>query len=177
MKPGGLVLAIDCGNSRLKWGVCAPDQESAEGVMVWLAQGSMEVSGIARLADLWTFQAEPDAIVISNVAGPGIAELITRGLAHWSAVPQWIRSREAQCGVINGYADPSRLGVDRWAALVGARALNPGDCLVVMAGTATTVDVLTREGIAEVERAIDGCEQWASVGELAVLLKRFQKIK
>ena len=38
-------------------------------------------------------------------------------------------------------------------------------------------DVLTREGIAEVERAIDGCEQWASVGELAVFLKRFQKIK
>lgn len=36
-------------------------------------------------------------------------------------------------------------------------------------------DVLTREGIAEVERAIDGCEQWASVGELAALIKRFNK--
>ncbi|MBM3343233.1 MAG: MmgE/PrpD family protein [Betaproteobacteria bacterium] len=36
-------------------------------------------------------------------------------------------------------------------------------------------DVLTREGIAAVERAIDGCELSASVGELSVLIQRFKK--
>ena len=51
-----------------------------------------------------------------------------------------------QCGVSNAYADPARLGADRWAALIGARALHAADCLVVMAGTATTIDVLTANG-------------------------------
>ncbi len=36
-------------------------------------------------------------------------------------------------------------------------------------------DVLTPQGIAEAERAIDRCEQWASVGEFSALLKRFTK--
>ncbi len=37
-------------------------------------------------------------------------------------------------------------------------------------------DVLTREGVDAVERAIDRCEQWVSVGEFAALLKHFKKI-
>jgi type III pantothenate kinase len=38
------------------------------------------------------------------------------------------------------------LGADRWAALIGARALHHGDCLVVLCGTATTIDLLTADG-------------------------------
>ncbi|MFM9971443.1 MAG: type III pantothenate kinase, partial [Burkholderiales bacterium] len=34
----------------------------------------------------------------------------------------------------------------RWAALIGARALYQGNCLVVMAGTATTLDMLSASG-------------------------------
>jgi len=39
-----------------------------------------------------------------------------------------------------------QLGPDRWAALVAARALHTGACLVVNAGTATTVDRLSADG-------------------------------
>lgn len=44
------------------------------------------------------------------------------------------------------YETPGQLGVDRWAALVGAWALHGAACLVVTAGTATTVDVLDQAG-------------------------------
>ncbi len=46
----------------------------------------------------------------------------------------------------NLYENPERLGADRWAALIGARALHPHACVVVTAGTATTVDLLSAAG-------------------------------
>jgi type III pantothenate kinase len=54
-------------------------------------------------------------------------------------------------GVSNGYDHPSRLGADRWVALVGARARvlasgAPRPALVVMVGTAVTVDALDQTG-------------------------------
>jgi type III pantothenate kinase len=49
--------------------------------------------------------------------------------------------------VRNGYDRPEQLGADRWAALIGARQLHAGACLVVGAGTATTVDLLTADGV------------------------------
>jgi type III pantothenate kinase len=59
----------------------------------------------------------------------------------------WFRS-QAQCaGVTNGYRDPSQLGGDRFASLLGARALIPEQALLVItAGTATTIDALDASG-------------------------------
>ena len=53
-------------------------------------------------------------------------------------------------GVTNGYDHPNRLGADRWVALIGARhlVLSRGPArpaLVVMVGTAVTVDALDAE--------------------------------
>ena len=75
-----------------------------------------------------------------------MAEELAQGLKKFRVASRWIASSAAQCGVINTYADPARLGADRWAALIAARALHAGDCLVVMAGTATTIDVLSGNG-------------------------------
>ncbi|MFO5197633.1 type III pantothenate kinase, partial [Salmonella enterica subsp. enterica serovar Typhimurium] len=61
--------------------------------------------------------------------------------------PEFIASCADQCGVRSGYDDPAQLGVDRWAALIGARRLCDGACLVVNAGTALTVDALSDEGL------------------------------
>src|SRR5205085_1163284 len=55
-------------------------------------------------------------------------------------------------GVTNGYDHPNRLGTDRWVALVGARHRvlamggTPRPALVVMVGTAVTVDALDETG-------------------------------
>ncbi len=60
-------------------------------------------------------------------------------------------SSASACGVSNGYDHPTRLGVDRWVALIGARhrILGRGAArpiLVVMVGTAVTVDALDTGG-------------------------------
>jgi type III pantothenate kinase len=88
----------------------------------------------------------PAAIVACNVAGPVAAAAGARLAARVGAPLAWVRSAAAQCGVLNGYEQPQQLGADRWAALIGARALHDGPALVVMSGTATTVDVLDADG-------------------------------
>ena len=36
---------------------------------------------------------------------------------------RFLTAKTQQCGVTNLYSDPAQLGIDRWAALVAARAL------------------------------------------------------
>jgi type III pantothenate kinase len=131
-----MILCLDAGNTRLKWGL-------RDGSL-WAAQGALEHAHCAQLAAL--LPASPRRILACNVAGADVAQRI-EALAATLAIPlEWFRSSAACCGVKNGYDRPERLGADRWAALVGAHALHAGPALVVMAGTATTVDVLAADG-------------------------------
>lgn len=132
------VLAIDCGNSRLKWGL---HRDGA-----WLRRDSVPLGAIVRLEPQWRDLGAVDKVVMSNVAGPAVGLEIDQLLRRWPVEPIRAAARRAQCGVVNGYEHPERLGADRWAALIGARALERGACLVVDAGTATTADMLSADG-------------------------------
>jgi type III pantothenate kinase len=81
------------------------------------------------------------------VAGKAVADAIARSLAPFGPEPDWVVGSAAQCGVRSSNADPSQLGPDRWAALIGARHLHAGACVVVNAGTTMTVDALSADGV------------------------------
>lgn len=87
-----------------------------------------------------------ERILACNVAGHEVATRVESLAATFGVPLEWFKSTAACCGVTNGYDHPAQLGADRWAALVGARGLHAGDALVVMAGTATTIDVLAADG-------------------------------
>lgn len=123
-----LLLCIDAGNTRLKWGLRAGG--------VWLKQGTR----------LDAVDVRPARILACNVAGEAPRQAIESFAASHRLTVEWLQACAAQCGVINGYDHPEQLGADRWAALIGARSRHRGDCLVVMSGTATTVDLLTGDG-------------------------------
>jgi type III pantothenate kinase len=128
-----MILCLDCGNTRLKWGL----RDGAG----WAGQG---VLSLARLDSL-ALRAE--RIVACNVAGEKAGAAIESLAARMAAPLHWVRAQAAYGGVTNGYEHPDQLGADRWAALIGARALHAGPALVVMSGTATTVDVLDADGV------------------------------
>lgn len=130
------LLCLDAGNTRLKWGLRA-----AAG---WAAQGACDHAAIATLAA--ALPARPERIIACNVAGGAVAADIAALSLALAAPLDWFRSSSAACGVTNGYDHPEQLGADRWAALIGARALHAGPALVVLAGTATTIDVLDAGG-------------------------------
>lgn len=133
------ILAIDAGNTRIKWGL-------SDGAR-WLRLSSLENARIHALRNAFAGLPRPERIIASNVAGAAAAERISAALAPFGATPRWIRSERSQCGVTSGYGEAHRLGPDRWAALIGAWHLFHGPCVVVNAGTAMTVDALSHEGV------------------------------
>ena len=131
-----MILLIDSGNSRIKWrlvadttcgsGACTHDATETLGA-------AMDTPGITR-------------IVGCNVASTARADAIRAIASSRGLSMEWITASSERCGIHNLYVHPSRLGADRWAALIGARSYHPHDTLVVMAGTATTLDILTADG-------------------------------
>ncbi len=134
-----MILALDIGNTRLKWGWHADGR--------WRATGALPVEELDALPTRLAGEGAPDTLIISNVAGEAIAARLAVLLAPLGVAPVWAQAWEHQCGVRNGYREPARLGSDRWAALIAARARHPGPCLVVNAGTAVTVDALDADGL------------------------------
>ncbi|QDQ26562.1 type III pantothenate kinase [Chitinimonas arctica] len=129
------ILLLDAGNSRLKWALQLPDGPIAQGMAYYTDLA-------AWVADLAGWPA-PLRVLGCNVAGPAIAEQLAERVAP---AVRWLKPTAELAGLRNGYLQPGQLGADRWAAMLGARALCQGDAIVVMAGTAMTVDALTAEG-------------------------------
>lgn len=133
------LLCLDCGNTRLKWGLNQNDR--------WLEQGALPLTEIRRLPETLSPLPRPERAIACNVAGALAGEAIAAVAEALAAPLSWARSRAEQCGVRNSYDVPSSLGADRWAALIGARSVHRGACLVVNAGTATTIDVLDAKSV------------------------------
>ncbi len=132
------ILAIDAGNTRIKWGV----HDGAR----WREQSWIETARAAELVGAFAGLPPLESVVASNVAGAALQAQLASALPP-RPQPRWIRSERAQCGVRNGYGDPLQLGCDRWAALIGAFRLHGGPAVVVNAGTALTVDALAADGV------------------------------
>jgi type III pantothenate kinase len=135
-----MLLLIDAGNTRVKWALAAPGAPAG----AWLETGAALHDGLDAAAAAWHGRGVTRALV-SNVAGLALRERLAVLLAPIDT--EWFTSSAARAGVVNGYREPERLGCDRFAATIGARALAPGQALVVAtAGTATTVDALGSDG-------------------------------
>jgi type III pantothenate kinase len=141
-------LVVDIGNSRLKWGMYASADPDAQ----VLAHGAVVLEDIDQLWDkAWHALPAPNGMLGCVVAGDAIKRRVEEQLWRWSLKPRWLVSAPEGGGVINGYDHPHRLGADRWAALVGARrhAVRGGHAvpaLVIMVGTAVTIDALDTQG-------------------------------
>jgi type III pantothenate kinase len=141
-------LAVDVGNTRLKWALYSAPQPGAG----LIAHGAVFLEAIDDLAERqWQRLPTPSSMLGSIVAGEGIRRRTEAQLEIWDVEPRWVVSSASAGGVTNGYDHPNRLGVDRWVALIGARqrvlARGPAKpVLVVMVGTAVTVDALDASG-------------------------------
>lgn len=132
-------LLLDVGNTRLKWGL-----HDGTG---WRGQGAVLLSALDGFADVLASLGPVERMLGANVAGATVGGRLGVFLERAGLAAEWIRPLDEGYGVRNAYLDPSRLGADRWAALVGARALHAGAALVVTSGTATTADVLDSQGV------------------------------
>ena len=133
------ILAIDAGNTRIKWGV--HDDGS------WAALGWVPTARAERLGRAWAAIVAPDTVIAANVAGKRVARRIAAAARRFGRRVRFVKSAARQCGVNSSYDAPAQLGVDRWAALIGARHAHRAACVVVNAGTTMTVDALAADGV------------------------------
>lgn len=135
-------LLLDIGNSAIKWA-------QAEGTSL-LRSGRFIHRGAdfgQLAAAAWQGLDAPQRVVVSNVAGTAMARQLTLWTErHWRLVPQFVRASARAAGLKNAYEEPETLGVDRWAAMLGAR-LDSSDALcVVDCGSAITIDFVAADG-------------------------------
>ncbi len=141
-------LAIDIGNTRLKWAQYA----AAKAGSAVTAQGAVFLETIDTLAETdWLHLRPPTSMLGCVVAGEAVRRRVEEQMELWDVEPHWVVSTQRESGLVNGYDHPNRLGADRWVALVGARARllaagPPRPALVVMIGTAATVDAIDADG-------------------------------
>ena len=149
-----MILAIDAGNSRVKWGWHDGSgwNSLATVSLIEFAAANHDINPFAAT------HADPEKIIISNVAGEAAHQLIVNWTSIFEAEPHWLHGESERCGVKSRYEAPEQLGPDRWAALIAARTLHPGPCLVVNSGTATTIDVLSADGAFEGGLILPGVE-------------------
>ena len=141
-------LALDIGNTRLKW---AHYENPTPGARL-LANGAEFLENIDRLADgPWATLATPQTMLGCVVAGDAIKRRVQEQMELWDVTPQWVVAGEVEAGITNGYDFPTRLGADRWVAMIGAwhRMLSQGapcPTVVAMVGTAVTVEAIDATG-------------------------------
>ena len=132
---------FDLGNSRLK---CAPLQgDGSLGEVVALAHEQAEFA--RELQRLLPERA--DSACLASVASPALTAAVIEVLTQRFRCISMARSSAQSAGVRIAYAEPARLGVDRFLALLAAHGRGPGPWLIAGVGTALTIDLLDRDGL------------------------------
>ena len=142
------ILAVDAGNTRVKWGVHDGREWCRRASFATAAAG--EKDAFSHLPRDPEFAAQIERVIVSNVAGSRVGEHIRDALYHLGKPIHFIDSNAGQCGVTSRYEPPAALGTDRWAAMIAAftaQKSTPLPLLVVMSGTALTVDALNAQGV------------------------------
>jgi len=136
-----MILELDCGNSFIKWRVIRVDEFAivAGGVV------DSDEALIATLRQLPDLALEKCRLV--SVRNSAETEKIVAALAQEFSIQTVCASAmQSMAGVRNGYEDYTRLGLDRWLAVVGAYHLAGRACVVIDLGTAATSDFVMSDG-------------------------------
>ena len=137
-----MMLLLDIGNTSVKWAVLEHGVMQPAGCF---RHPGADFDALARAA--WRDLPSPDKIVVANVAGRVMGETLTDWVqARWGLKPVFVRAADRAFGVTNAYTRPADLGVDRWAAMIGAHASAAGALGIVDCGTAVTLDFLAAGG-------------------------------
>lgn len=134
------VWLFDLGNTRLKCARLNDDGSLGE----VLALGHDEATFVDALAARLPTRGE--SACLASVASPALTAAVVELLANRFQRISIARSGAQLAGVRIAYAQPARLGVDRFLALLAAHARAPRPWLVVGVGTALTVDLLHADG-------------------------------
>ncbi|RUO78197.1 hypothetical protein CWI84_10975 [Idiomarina tyrosinivorans] len=132
-----MILCLDAGNSSLKL------VTYADGSVLERQQWHYSADSSALQNWLQTIVAKVQVILgscVANADTQAFIEAIVNEPIHWA-------TSTSECsGVVNAYAQPENLGVDRWLTLLASHCALQQPTLTIDHGTALTFDWLTAAG-------------------------------
>ncbi len=128
-----LKLLVDAGNSQVKYVLMGENRFCERGT---IRQQQDVIPLLGRISTCW----------ISNVGHSPLVEAIIVLLQENQIECQRIVSTAAFGDVTNAYAEPEKLGVDRWLAMLACRYWYKGNFAVIDYGTAVTCDFVDQTG-------------------------------
>ncbi len=134
------MLLVDLGNTRLKW-AWWDGTSLLPGAPVDHAQPLRP-----QLERVWAGLPRGARTLIASVARDRLEAELAQTVCDRGSEPEFVRSRAAACGVTSAYAEPEKLGVDRFLGLVALHATVPGPTVLAGVGTALTLDALAADG-------------------------------
>jgi type III pantothenate kinase len=133
-----MILELDCGNTFIKWRLLDRECAVAGGVADTdqaLVLAVQECAVKLRACRMVSVRSDDETTSLIALLEGAFA------VRCYRASPA-----KALAGVVNGYQQYERLGLDRWLAVVGAYQVSRRACLVIDLGTAVTSDFVTAEG-------------------------------
>ena len=136
-----MTVLVDIGNTRIKWATLSAGTLVRRGNAVH--RDSLDAAVAAFAAEL----PARSRIIAANVAGERMAARLATLVAQRPGTSLKVVATTAeQFGVRCAYAEPSRLGVDRWVAVLAAYHAARGAACAIDAGTAVTFDAVDSAG-------------------------------
>jgi type III pantothenate kinase len=137
------MMLLDVGNSSVKWALCRGSRLAERGRFSHVGDDFFRLA-----SEAWGRLPEPAAVAVANVAGSGMEQAITGWTREkWNITPCYLRATDTAAGVQNAYADPEKLGVDRWASLVAVHRKYDAAVCIIDCGTAITIDAVDADGV------------------------------
>lgn len=135
-----MILELDCGNSLIKWRIIDTNA-------TLIARGAAEESH-QLFTELNNYKQHFSYCRLVSVRSEqSTLEIINQLKIHYHINIKQAISTPYAYGVKNGYIDHTRLGADRWSAIIAAYNTSKSAVLVLGFGTAITSDFINTEGI------------------------------
>lgn len=136
-------LLIDLGNSRLKWATGLRPETIETGSPI-----DHNRISVLNLTGLWQHLARPERVLIATVASNHLLKLIVAAVHQlWPGIDTHVvKSQRHAHGVTSAYAQPEKLGVDRWLGMIAAFHQHQKAFCLAGCGTAITIDIVAASG-------------------------------
>ncbi len=133
------MMLIDCGNTALKWQLWQAQQLRSSGALLYRSNWMQSLQQLLN-------DVTPESCYVTSVLDQSRQQLLEDCITQQNLSYIRYRSAASALGVTSAYTDPDSLGDDRWLALLAAAELAPAGSLIIDAGSAITLDLLSAEG-------------------------------
>lgn len=136
-----MILELDCGNTLIKWRILPGEGQEPQHVGCAGSDVDLmgQLEGLSGLHLRW-------CRIVSVRSDEETSRLLELLMMRHPVHVQQARATPFCAGVLNGYEDYRRLGLDRWLAILGGYRLAGKACVVIDLGTAITADFVSAGG-------------------------------